>query len=403
LLILSSCSKDDNGSGYDHFVSSEPVISYSRDQMRLVIDFVSQSIPDLSQMKPFIDSDVDIYKIVYKTVINGDEINASGVICLPSDPGTYPILSFQNGTNTLFSNAPSKSATGITYQLIEIVASMGYIVVISDYPGFGESEGIVHPYLVKEPTVTQALDLFSAASEFTESGGQEGVSAGSDVYLIGYSQGGWATLAIHKALELDFDAEFSLKGSVCGAGPYNISQLFTQMTGGGTYSYPAYLAYIVNAYKAYGQFTNPVTDIFREQYASRIPGFFNGLQSTDQINSQLTTSISSLLTPEFIAGYATEAKYATVRSAMENNSITPWKTFKPLLLVHGDSDTQVNVSSTENIYSGLISAGTSTAVCRKLIIPGADHGDGLVPSMIQGILFLNGIKDPGLTYHNRAF
>ena len=46
------------------------------------------------------------------------------------------------------------------------------------------------------------------------------------VYLAGYSQGGWATLALHEALEKDYPDEFNLKGSVCGAGPYDLNILF---------------------------------------------------------------------------------------------------------------------------------------------------------------------------------
>jgi len=44
------------------------------------------------------------------------------------------------------------------------------------------------------------------------------------------------------------------------------------------------------------------------------------------------------------------------------------------------------------MYAAMIQAGTSTLICRKIIVPGADHGDGLIPSMLEGIFFLNGIK-----------
>ena len=42
--------------------------------------------------------------------------------------------------------------------------------------------------------------------------------------------------------------------------------------------------------------------------------------------------------------------------------------------------------STENMYSAMIEAGTSEDICKKVIIPGADHGSGIIPAMIQGIL-----------------
>ena len=159
-----------------------------------------------------------------------------------------------------------------------------------------------------------------------------------------------------------------------------------------TYPMPVYLGYIVNAYSAYNQFTNPVTDIFNEPYASRISTLYTGLLTSDEINNQLTTSIPDLVKADFLAGFESEPAYSTVREALNNNSVPAWHTYKPLLLLHGSADTQVDPVSTENIYSGMIAAGTSEEICKKVIIPGADHGSGIVPAMIQGILFLNDLK-----------
>jgi pimeloyl-ACP methyl ester carboxylesterase len=220
-----------------------------------------------------------------------------------------------------------------------------------------------------------------------------GITLKNEYYLLGYSQGGWATLALHKALELDYGSDFFLKGSVCGAGPYNISLLLQNMFAQNTYSMPVYLGYILNAYKSYNQFTNPVSDIFNEPFASKVSQLYTGLLSSGQINSQLTTSISALINPDFLAGYATAAKYSSIRDALNNNSITAWHSYKPLLLIHGGSDTQVNPISTENMYSAMIQAGTSPDLIKKVIIPNADHGDGLVPAMVQAIQFLLNLKN----------
>ena len=278
------------------------------------------------------------------------------------------------------------------YQLVELVASMGYIVVFADYPGFGESASIPHPYLIKEPTVRSLVDLLYTAKEMVS---QEfpGLTLNNDYYLLGYSQGGWATLALHKALERDFSSDFNLKGSTCGAGPYNIEQLLEKMVDKPTYPMPVYLAYIVNAYSAYNQFTNPVGDIFNEPYASRLRTLFTGSLTSAQINSQLTTSINGLITPDFLSGFNTSAKFSSVITALNNNSIEAWHTNKSLLLIHGGNDTSVDPISTENMYSSMIQAGTSPDVCKKVIVPGVDHGDGLIPCMIQGIMFLNNLKE----------
>ena len=76
-----------------------------------------------------------------------------------------------------------------------------------------------------------------------------------------------------------------------------------------TYPVPAYMAYIVNAYTAYNQFTNPASDIFNSPYASKISSLFDGTLSLDQIDAQLTTSIPDLLNPDFITGFGTSSKY----------------------------------------------------------------------------------------------
>ncbi len=141
--------------------------------------------------------------------------------------------------------------------MIELVASLGYIVVIPDYPGFGSSASIPHPYLIKEPTVRSLVDNFYAVKEMAASE-LPGINLMDDYYLLGYSQGGWATLALHKSLETEHSQDFNLIGSACGAGPYDIYLLMQGMINVTTYPMPVYLGYIANAYTAYDQFTNPV-------------------------------------------------------------------------------------------------------------------------------------------------
>ena len=163
------------------------------------------------------------------------------------------------------------------------------------------------------------------------------------------------------------------------------------MIDGTDYPMPVYLGYILNSYKAYDQFTNPVTDIFNEPYATRISSLYNGLLTSDEINNQLTTSISDLVTAEFISGFSASSKFASVREALDNNSISAWHTYKHLMLIHGDKDSHVNPISTENMYISMIQAGTSQDNIEKVIILDVDHTEGIVPAMIQGVLFLNNL------------
>jgi pimeloyl-ACP methyl ester carboxylesterase len=391
LSVIISCSKDESSTVNNYFVSKELISSFTKSYINAMLDVASKTAPELNNLKSLISSDVNIYKIVYKTTVKGEEINVSGLVCVPSTPGDYPVLSFQNGTNTLNASAPTEYSLNYSYQLVEYIASMGYVVVFADYPGFGESVQVPHPYLVSEPTVRSLVDMLFAVRELANSDLKD-ITIKNEYYLLGYSQGGWATLALHKALELDYSNEFNLKGSACGAGPYNIFLLLQSMTSTAVYPMPVYIGYILNAYIAYNQFTNPVTDILKEPYATRLGTLYNGMLTSDQINSQLTTSVPGLLNSAFLSGFATMPEYVSVKSALEKNSVTAWHSYKPLLLIHGGKDTHVNPVSTENMYAAMIQAGTSADLCKKVIVPDVDHGDGLVPCMIQSIMFLQGLK-----------
>ncbi len=391
ITTISSCRKTDQGADFNYFVSKTYVTSYTTSYINALLNSASLSVPQITALKSYIKSDVDVYKIVYETTVDGNKINASGLVCVPSTPGEYPVLSFQNGTNTIYADAPSEAALGSSYQLIEIVASMGYVVVIADYPGFGASTQIPHPYLIKEPTVQSLVDMHFAVKEMDISE-LEGTHLNGDYYLIGYSQGGWATFALHKAMELEYSSDFNLIGSSCGAGPYNIYQLFEVMAVVPSYPMPIYLAYIINAYTAYDQFTNPVSEILNEPYASAVPSLFNGMLGSNQINSQLTTSIPGLLNADFRAGFASSSRYLSVKQAMINNSISAWHSNIPLLLFHGTNDTSVNPAVTESTYSSMIAAGTPETLCKKVIVPGVGHGDGVAPFVIQSIQFLKNLE-----------
>jgi hypothetical protein len=381
--IADSCKKESSKT-YSHYVSEQLVLTYSTTYINNLISTASVAYPDLGSIRNKFTNAVKVSKLVYNTTIGGKTTRASGLLCLPDFPGEYPVICFQNGTNTINSFAPSNLATYTSYQMIEVLASLGFIVVIPDYPGFGESSQIPHPYLVSEPTVTSIVDMLSAVNEALPAESPD-IILKNEYYLMGYSQGGWATMALHKALETKYSSDFNLKGSICGAGPYDIKYLMQSMIGVQDYSMPVYIGYIINAYKAYNQFDNPVSDILNEPYATRLSSLYTGLLTSDQINSQLTTSMSGLLTTVFLNGFSGSAKYSSFRSALTNNSISPWHTYKTLYMLHGGSDTQVNPAVTNYFYDAMISAGTSASVCTKEILPGLDHGDGAVPCMIKGI------------------
>jgi hypothetical protein len=391
VLSLVSCRKE-KSADFTYYISGTKALSYNVATINSLINLATASYSGAADLKTYVSDDVDVYRLVYHTNPSGEEIEASGLVSTPVTPGEYPVLCFQNGTNTLYDYAPSVYPANPYYQLVEIIASMGFVVVIPDYPGFGTSENVAHPYLIREATVQSIKDMLRAVSE----GAGEmfpGITIKNEYYLAGYSQGGWATAALHRALETDPDGEFNLAASVCGAGPYNMTNLFDRIFSSSLYPMPSYLCYILNAYKVYNQYTNPVTDLLRQPYASRLSALYNGTLSLDQINAQLNDTVAKLFTPAFVSGYASSETYTSLREALVYNSVTPWAAAKPLFLGHGDSDTHVNVETTNLFYNAMISAGTPVNKLTKVIYPGLDHEGALLPVITDGLKFLISIRD----------
>jgi pimeloyl-ACP methyl ester carboxylesterase len=387
IIIVSSCKKTEDKPEYDYFVSKELAVTYTTTTITSLLNSGIQSYPELNEIIEYIKNDVNVYKVIYDTEVFGEAIEASGLVCVPAVPGEYPVVSFQNGTNTVNAYAPSEYVINPSYQLVEFIASMGFVVVIPDYPGFGRSKDIPHPYLIAEPTVRSVVDMLYALAESCEYEFY-GITTLNEYYLVGYSQGGWATLTLHKALEQNYSDDFELHGSVCGAGPYDLYKLLHGLINTAVYPMPYYLGYIINAYSYYNQFTNSVSDILNEPYASLLNTLYTGTLTGEQINAQLTTSIPELFKADFISGFASSPYYSSVRETLVNNSISPWNTGKPLLFVHGEGDTHVSVDATNSMYDEMLLAGTSPGICTKIIFPCLDHRDALLPGMIEGLNFI---------------
>ena len=388
LLTVQSCREEQPDPFEDniYLISSELEMVRTKDNIINVLTLASTQYQAAAELAADVISGVNVYSVTYNTEFKGEPVVASGLICAPTSPGTYPILSFQNGTNTLHSAAPTADPQNLGFQMIEYVASAGYVVLLPDYLGFGASSSMVHPYLHKESTVQSVVDMLRAVAEFDEDVAKD-ITVTTDCYLLGYSQGGWATMALLRAIEQEYSSEFTVKAASCGAGPYDLRHFNTEVTRLTEYPMPVFLGYIANAYTTYDLYPNELTDMFNSQYASVIPGLYDGQHSSEQINSQLTTSISGLFTAEYLSGAETDQKYLGIRNALRDNSINGWDCDVPLLLLHGTADTYVMPGISQSQYNIMIGSGTSPLTCFNVPLEGLDHSQASVPALFAGYEF----------------
>ena len=354
------------------------------------ISLLENQYPDAAGLSSEVKSGVNVYKVTYKTTFEGQELVASGLVAIPAAEGDYPMLSFQNGTSVLYSDAPSNnyafdwSDPENTTVVLESMASLGFVVVIPDYPGFGSSESVFHPYLEKDNTLPSLTDMILAAQELMEKDEIQ-ANLNGDLFIAGYSQGGWSTMQLLKKLDQDPLDGFDLKAASCGAGPYNLSQMNSFVLSQQTYPMPFYFAYLLYAYQQHELITNPLTDLFAETYAERIPGLFDFETSGGSINAELTENISELFNADYISGFNSDSKFASVKTALADNSITAWKLNTPTMLFHGDADVYIPVQISQDFLADFRTLGVDESTISLTTIAGADHTGGVLPFGLKTI------------------
>lgn len=337
--------------------------------------------------------DIEIYKISYKTEFKGKQTVASGLVIVPLSVNDIPVISFQNGTNTLHADAPSVNIGHPGLSMLQVVASMGYMVVIPDYLGFGASSKMFHPYLEKASTVQSIRDMLEAVRELA---GNKylNIELNDNLYLMGYSQGGWASLAVTEDLDKNKAGGFNLKGTAIGGGPYNLTTLMEDILSKETYPMPVFLGYLIHSYVQMGEVTITYADVFYPPYRNIIPGLYNGTRTSAYINSQLSDQIEVLFSQEFREDYYTADKYKTFMKALADNSIEPWNTTIPLFIRHGNNDTYVPTSQSSDLKNGFLSKGVSAQKIdyKEFQAPFQDHEGALMMFGLEGLSWLLGLE-----------
>ena len=150
----------------------------------------------------------------------GREVVASGLVSVPVKPdgARSPVLSYQHATIYKDAQAPSNQVAATEPPVV--LASLGFIVVAADYVGYGASRGSQHPYLLSTPTAAVVMDLLTAARTWRQT---QGVADNRQLFMLGYSEGGYTTLAAHRAMQASASPHLTqLVASVPGAGPYHV-------------------------------------------------------------------------------------------------------------------------------------------------------------------------------------
>ncbi len=322
---------------------------------------------------------VRVYRLTYRThTPDGQEATASGAALVPVGAGPLPVLSYQHGTLAPSSEgqAPSYYATGSdVWSLVSALASAGYVVSAPDYLGYGASKASLHPYEHAASLASAAADMLRATREFCQ---QQSVAVNQKNFLLGYSEGGYATMALHKLLEEKYAATLPVTASAPGAGAYHKTAFARYVLGAPQpLNFLSTYVWVLRTYDRIYALNRPFSFYYQEPYATRL--------QADPF-APVPSQQAQLFAPAFRRAVLDNSD-APLAAALAANDLYDWQPRAPLALFHGTADDYVPFFNSQDAYDAMQKRGATQVELHP--IPGGDHFSSATAYMLGAYAFIS--------------
>ena len=388
------CGHGDRGRllGFDR-VASHPTAADARAYFDAWIEFYQEFYQFPEDIPVDIDHGFDTYKVTYCTVdavLPGQTrpaaTIATGNVSVPRKAGPLATVAYLHGTSPSFYDAPSNP--NIVGELEErgesfdgppssaIFAGGGFIYVAPDYLGLGDSTVPRHRYFHAATEASSAVDLLQAAHHVLRS---LRIRRSGELLTFGFSQGGHAALALHRALERR-RAEVTATATVGGV--FDIEPFFLSGLANETVvAVPLYMSYLLLAYDdIYDLYERPA-DVFREPYASTVPDLFDMEHYWDDILAGLPPTSRELLRASFFRAVRDNPDHP-LRVRLRQNAVDRWRPDAPVRVYHSPVDEEVPFEDMLVSVHRLRKRGADITVER---LPGFDHVNSWIQAMPRAV------------------
>lgn len=378
LFVITGCKKDIEIAPVisvpDQFVSASSLGTFPKATIQAFA--ISAG---LSSYTSLIKYDVEFFKLIYNTTYKGKQIQVSGLLAIPKNVPFVPsIFSAQHGT--IFKNADAPSNFPSTFTGFELFASGGFVTIIPDFIGYGVSQNIPHPYYDQLHSGLVVVDMIKATKSYLS---KQKHAISNRLFLFGYSEGGYVTMAAQKEIETNSAHNLTLTATAAGAGGYDLTSMLSAIATTPRYNAPSYLAFLLKGYNSTYDWNRPNTDFFQQPYADRIPGLLNGTKTREEINLQLTNSPTALLTPTFYANLLSTNGEIALKQKLTENSFLNWVPKSPTRLYHGTADEAVFYETTVTTFNRFKAAGATDV--EFFTIQNGTHESSVQP-MVENVI-----------------
>ena len=322
------------------------------------------------------------YRVMYTSLSSTNKpVVVTGVIVVPNTPapdGGYPVLSWAHGTNGMADQCAA-SLGGVDAPAANQLLAQGWLVTATDYRGEG-TPGL-HPYIAGTAAARDTIDITRAAGQL------KGVKTSKDYVVWGHSQGGHT--AMHNLRIGDsYAPELNLKGVVAGAPPSQFALIYNYLKGSTFKHYLLMAAGGLNAY--YGDKRAPLDQVLTPAGINLLPILDQGCSGfvadkLKDVNFDDTSKGDPFKVPAW-------KKILTIEDPETFTKASP----EPLLIIHGGSDEQIPVISSELLSKHLCDIGQGH---ERWVSPNQMHAAVIGPSLNDMIHWIDarftGSEKPG--------
>lgn len=331
---------------------------------------------------------VEAWKVVYATPDPHQRpTRASALVVWPTGATTpRPLASYQHGTVLRRDDVPSRLNEEGNVGLI--LAGTGYLAVLPDYLGLGDSPGF-HPYHHARSEATAVVDALRAARALIA---EHGLTWNRQLFLIGYSQGGHATAAAQREIQRHHADEFVVTASAPGAGAYDMSGV----TAGSFLSddpqpSPYYFPYLLAAYVEVYDIAPSLADLLREPYDRLVPPLLDGGHDGGALDAILPDRPVDILRPEVLDAFLRDPAHPLRAALRENDLHTGWVPEAPTRLYHCRGDRDVPFANSQVALDTFTAAGARSVTLIDPL-PAADHGGCAFLALLGGKLWFDTLR-----------
>ncbi|MBQ7471186.1 MAG: hypothetical protein IJS97_02010 [Prevotella sp.] len=330
----------------------------------------------------------------------GEPITLSGTILFPEEVWNKTvacegIMMVNHYTKFHRNEAPTISNGELENMLLANPLKPNYIIVESDFYGFGVTECFPQAFMQGLVNARASLDGLMAARQLLE---EQGFDYGPLCFNLGYSSGGFDALAAQKLRDMDYSGVISFDKTFSGGSPSDVREAYRQyvLTDSTAYNaVPLLLMVTTNEIQRLGI---DYADVFQPYLCNRIDELIlsknysswpvcDSIGREKKIHEILTPLYCDLASPESMA----MQEFFTKFSLTTDDGWTP-DTTQRIYLFHSRGDDYVPIKSARPMVAFLKSKGLKPSVIpgktnfqTNFVVPKLGHLSATLVYFIQTI------------------